>query len=361
MIAEDQRQDFNTGQQYLTKAITTNPNDLNCFYYYLAHLVKTGKWEQAQNVFKKGYQRMLIEYSAAAGEVSDWGGGRLQNKTILLDTKHATGYGDSIHFIRFAYWLKEQGARVGVASRKAIASLIASVPAVDFVIERHDERPAIDHVFDLSVLWLNMGVKMEDVGSVVPYLTAPLQRREFWKKKIPATSKINVGITWKSSPVGNHNRYTARSMPITEMAPLWTIPELQLYNLQKEGLPEELNLTFGEAGIIDLSSDLGDFANTAAAVSELDIIVTVDTYMAHLAGALGKLTFILLPYSANWRWLLNRSDSPWYPNARLFRQEKAGSWKEVVQEVVEAVNNMSRRRANSPAVGTPPINGLYNR
>jgi tetratricopeptide (TPR) repeat protein len=353
-IADEQLQDFDAGWRYLTKAIKNNPDDVYCYRAYFIHLLKVGDWGRARAVFREAYRRMRPNFLHYEGKIPFWDGTPLQGKTILLDSWEGGmgamgGHGDAIQFIRFAHWLKKQGATVGVISRKATLSLMATMPWIDFAIERYDERPFVDYIFELSLLWVMLDVEIEEVGSVVPYLSPPPQKSEMWKTKIPRTADLNVGIVWKSDPLHRcRNRYKKRDMPITDLCRLSQIPGVQLYSLQKEGLPEGFNQTSSGAEVKDLSSELGDFYNTAAVVSALDVVVTIDTAIGHVAAAMGKPVFILLPYSSDPRWLLNRDDSPWYPSVRLFRQDKPADWAEGIQRVADALRSHVR-----PTTGLP--------
>jgi tetratricopeptide (TPR) repeat protein len=343
-IADDQLQDYNAGWRYLMRAIKNNPSDPYYYRVCVFHLAKTGEWEQARAVFRDVYQRMRPSFFNYEGVIPYWDGTNLRGKTILLDSSAASmgGHGDTIQFIRFAPWLKAQGATVGVISRKATLSLIETMPGVDFVIERYDTRPFVDYIFDPSLLWLMLEVKIEEVGSAVPYLSSSPEKCEKWKNKIPRAAGLNVGIVWGCDPLHRYwsrNRYTRRSMPLADLLCISQTPGLQLYGLQKEGLPDGFYQPSSGAVVKDLSQEVGDFYNTAAAVSALDVIVTVDTSMAHLASAMGKATFILLPYASDFRWLLNQDDCPWYPGARLFRQDKPGDWAGVIRRVSEALRN----------------------
>jgi Tfp pilus assembly protein PilF len=354
-IAEDKDRDFNASRCYFTEAFERNPHDPLCFRFYLNHLAKAGKWDVARAIFRGAYHGMGFTSLRYEGEIPYWDGAKLQGKTILLDSSRIMGgYGDAIQFIRFARNLKSEGSKVGVISRKATAPLLATAPGVDFVVERYGERPHVDYVCDLSLLWLMLDVGMDDLGAAVPYLASTPEKCQIWRKKISGTVDFKVGLVWRGSSYYKSNQYLARSVPVEDITILKTVPGVQFYVLQKDqkdDASEALSPTGKDPKFKYLSDDLIDFTDTAGAILSLDLVITIDTSVAHLAGALGKPTYTLLPYSSDWRWLQNRDDSPWYPDMRLFRQARAGDWKAVVQSAADSlrhhIDQPAKPRANA--------------
>jgi hypothetical protein len=180
-----------------------------------------------------------------------------------------------------------------------------------------------------------LDIPMAEMIGKAPYLQAPGDLRAEWGKRIPKTPGTNVGIVWRGSPYLIRDGFGKRSMPLEDLRSLASIPQVTLYSLQcGEGRAELWNAN-PPFPAIDLAPDL---PNTAAAIEALDLVVTIDTSIAHLAGALGKRTFLMLPYKACFRWMVNRDDTPWYPATQLFRQTRPGVWSDVVSAVARALS-----------------------
>jgi hypothetical protein len=240
-------------------------------------------------------------------------------------------FGDPLQYCRFARAAKEAGASVVLQGPKHLRSLLRTMAGVDLVVAPHDRIPAVD--YEAVAFWLlwELDVPVEEMIGKTPYLQAAADLRAKWKKRIVPTGGINVGVVWQGSPYLTRDRFRNRSMRLEELRPLAAIPGVTLYSLQcGEGRAQLLDAN-PPFPAIDLAPD---FPNTAAAIEALDLVVTVDTSIAHLAGALGKRTFLMLPYSACFRWMEGRDDTPWYPATRLFRQTTPGQWSDVVAAVV---------------------------
>ena len=182
------------------------------------------------------------------------------------------------------------------------------------------------------------GTDLATVPSKVPYLHAPRERKAAWQQRLGPPTRRRVGLAWWGS-----QHIAKRSLPIELLLPILSTPNAEFHALQKEVPPAHREFMAAHPALIDHSVDLADFADTAALISQLDVVVTIDTAVAHLAGALGKPVWIMLQHSADWRWLLDRTDSPWYPTARLFRQKHAGDWKDVVSRVARALRPTVKR------------------
>jgi hypothetical protein len=178
-----------------------------------------------------------------------------------------------------------------------------------------------------------------------PYLVPSQELVENWRREFRDDSHFKIGIAWRGNP--NHPTDNFRSIDFEQFAPLADVPGVQLYSLQKGAGREQLATSSSDRSIIDLADRLEDFDDTAAAVSNLDLVISCDSAVVHLAGGLGVDTWVALPYAPDWRWLLNRADSPWYPSVRLFRQRRLGDWNEVFQRIaVELRQRVENRTAN---------------
>jgi hypothetical protein len=181
---------------------------------------------------------------------------------------------------------------------------------------------------------------LETIPNRVPYLRVPEAKLESWRRRVGVGGPRKVGIAWAGSPTYKKDR--DRSLSLSEFAPLSGIPGIRLFSLQK--VTGEREFLSGAAGleIEDLEAGADGITDTAAAIRSLDLVIAADTMVAHLAGALGAPVWTLLPYAADWRWLVGREDSPWYPTMRLFRQPSPGEWRPVMEGVVEALRNAHR-------------------
>jgi tetratricopeptide (TPR) repeat protein len=256
-----------------------------------------------------------------------WDGGPLQGKTILLHAEQ--GFGDTIQFVRYLPMVARQGGRVILECPKELVPLLRKAPGVQRIITTGDALPGFDCHCPLLSLPLAFSTNLNSIPADIPYLWPEPAAAARWKSRIdsmPAAFKI--GFVWAGSPKNKLDR--KRSIPLEQLANLTTLPGVQFFSLQKghqsQSLPPEMN-------IIDWTNELHDFAETAALIANLDLVVTVDTAVAHLAGAMGKPVWVMLPFVPDWRWMLNRDDSPWYPTMRLFRQNSPGDWPGVVESV----------------------------
>jgi tetratricopeptide (TPR) repeat protein len=259
-----------------------------------------------------------------------WDGSSLEGKTILVYDEQ--GLGDSLQFARFIPLLQRRGARVVLECHRPLARLLRSCPGIADVIPRGDPLPVCDfHSPLLSVARL-LGIELATIPAEVPYLFADRELTEVWRQRL-AGDRFKVGLVWQGSTHHQGDRY--RSLRLDELAAQIALPGVRYYSLQKGAGREQLAGVAKSLAIEDLAADLHDFADTAAAVQQLDLLISCDSAPVHLAGALGVRTWVPLHFSPDWRWLLGRDDSPWYPTLRLFRQSTLGDWREVFQRLAD--------------------------
>ncbi len=251
------------------------------------------------------------------------------DKTILLH--HEQGLGDTIQFVRYAPMLAKRNARVIVEVQPPLKVLISQIGNGVQVIGRGDDIPNFDIHCPLLSLPLAFRTELHTIPADVPYLAVPKDWIERWKGRLSPLFGCRVGVVWSGS--ATHKDDHNRSIALARLAPLLDVPNIAFISLQKELRDADAQILAAEPRITDLGSHFIDFSDTAAAIVQLDLVITVDTSVAHLAGALGKPVWILLPYCPDWRWLLGRDDSPWYPTARLFRQPRPGDWAGVIDQV----------------------------
>jgi tetratricopeptide (TPR) repeat protein len=267
---------------------------------------------------------------------AEWRGEALDGATILIHAEQ--GFGDAIQFARYVPLVAARGGRVILEAPVELHRLFAGMPGVEQVIAFGDALPDFAWQCPLLSLPLAFATILATVPSATPYLAADAVATDEWRRRV-AGPALKVGLVWAGRP--EHKRDRHRSLPLAALAPLADIANVAFYALQKGAAITEAASAPSGMRLEILSPLLGDFADTAAAIAALDVVVTVDTSVAHLAGALGKPVWILLPYAPDWRWLQSRSDSPWYPTARLFRQDSSRCWEPVVAEVAAALGALA--------------------
>lgn len=249
-----------------------------------------------------------------------------------------------IHFCRYAALLKEQGvASITLLCHPALKTLLATLDAVDRLISLDDELPASGHDLWTPILSIPYFCKTR-AGSIpakIPYLLAPQDRIAKWAARI-LPDGLRVGLAWKGNPLFASD--SDRSLPSLDvLAPLWDVAGVRFISLQKGRGADDAAHPPAGLPLTSLGGELEDFADTAAVIMRLDLVICVDTAVAHLAGALGKRCWVMLPaYKTDWRWLDHGSGSPWYPGVmRLFRQSAAGDWSGVVAEIAASLRQLS--------------------
>ena len=267
-----------------------------------------------------------------------WRGRDPAGRTLLVYTEQ--GAGDAIQFVRFVNVLAARGARVVLECQGSLVALFASVAGADEVIARGDPLPAFDWHVPLLSLPLRLGTTLSGLPATVPYLRVPGERSvPLPKPATAAADALKVGVVWRGNPRQTNDRL--RSLPVALIEPLLSEPDMVFYSLQVEAAAGAWDAA-KPSGLIDLSSLVHDYADTAALAQQLDLVLTVDTSVAHLAGALGRPVWLILPHAPDWRWLLGQERSPWYPTMRLFRQPAPGDWPGVIQAVGAALKAQRR-------------------
>jgi tetratricopeptide (TPR) repeat protein len=258
-----------------------------------------------------------------------WRGEDLEGRILLLDSEQ--GFGDTLHFIRFARIVVARGVKVIVRIPTELGDLFRTMPGLQ-IVTFDEPLPAFDVHLPLMSLPHVLGTRVETIPADVPYITPDPQKCASWRQRFGAAPGLKVGIVWSGNPQLHGDR--DRSLPSSALLPKLVLPGIRLFSLQKALRPADApTLAALGSGLTDLAPWLDDFSETAAAVAELDLVITVDTAVAHLAGALGRPAWVLLPFVPDWRWLRDREDSPWYPTLRLFRQSQRGQWAPVVDRI----------------------------
>ena len=273
-----------------------------------------------------------------------WAGESFAGRRLFVHCEQ--GLGDNIQFIRYLPMIKARGGSVFLETLKPLIGLLRGFPGIDDLVEYNpDEKSSVS--FDVFTSLLDMpnvfGTTLESIPAEVPYIHADRARVEYWRTKIPQPG-FKVGLVWAGSPAHGNDRY--RSCRLECFAPLTKIGAVRLYGLQAGEAAAQMDELAGTMPVTNLSKDFKDFTDTAAAIENLDLVISVDTSVLHLAGAMGKATWALLPFAPEWRWMLNRQDSPWYPTMKLFRQDTWNGWDGVFRRVAEELSFMVERRNN---------------
>jgi len=280
----------------------------------------------------------------------EWDGGLLPGGTVLVHAEQ--GLGSAIQFVRYAQAVAERCGRLVLECQPPLArlfrqSLAAPEGPVAEVIVKGEPLPGFDRHVPLMSLPYRLGTTATSIPAAVPYLRAAADDIERWSRRLrdPAcvagAPPLRVGLVWAGNR--QHENDANRSMPPAALAPLLGCPGARFFSLQVPADPAGLDV-MGDR-VTDLAGQLSDFADTAALMQSLDLVISVDTAAAHLAGALGRPAWVLLPYIPEWRWQLDRADSPWYPTVRLFRQQAPGDWHGVVRSVAAALAASVAERA----------------
>ncbi len=264
------------------------------------------------------------------------GRGRLAGRTVLLHAEQ--GFGDTLQFCRYAPKLVRDGARVIIEVQPSLVALLRSLRSVAQVVAMDAALPAFDLQCPLLSQPLACGTTLASIPAEVPYLAPPPKRVAVWRRRLGRrrAGRRRIGVTWSGN--SEHSNDRNRSIPLSRLEPLFSRGDCEIHVVQPQILPVERGVLDGLAQVTDHSAALADFADTAALLSLMDLVISVDTAVAHLAGALARPTWLLLPFSAEWRWLTERTDSPWYPTLRLFRQSAPGDWDGVLAAVMRALD-----------------------
>jgi tetratricopeptide (TPR) repeat protein len=255
----------------------------------------------------------------------------IAGKTILLHSEQ--GFGDSIQFCRYAPLVAARGARVILEVEAPLRQLMTSLAGTAAIVAKGSPLPDFDLQCPLPSLPLAFKTTTDTIPSSVSYLRAPKQAMAHWAASLGAKRALRIGLAWAGNP--KHVRDGERSMRLRDLSPLLDIGAT-FVSLQKEVRAGDAEI-LAKCGMLRFGERLGDFSDTAGLISQLDLVIAVDTGVAHLAGALGKPVWILLTHAPDWRWLLDREDSPWYPSARLFRQSGTREWGSVIARVADAL------------------------
>jgi hypothetical protein len=318
------------GLPFLERAVQLNPQDVTARFNRSVCLLLLGKYEQGWPAYESRW-----DYEHLAGTIPQysqprWTGQSLENKTILVVGEQ--GHGDCIQFSRFIWNLHQRGARVKLLVTDGVVPLFQSSSVLEGVGGYHSDPGHFDYWVPIMSLPGILEVTLDNLSSTVNYLVAQEQDVTVWRDRLGPKTRMRVGVSWSGRRDAWLNQHKSVPFPVI-LELIKKHPQVEWINLQIDATDQE-SQALAEAGVRMFPGTIRGFHDTAALLAHMDVVLTVDTAVAHLAGALGRPTWIMLQKFAQcWRWLLDRNDSPWYSTARLFRQPQFDDWGSVTQQV----------------------------
>jgi len=339
----EQNGDFDSAIAHYKKAVSINPDNMEVHFCYALSLLATGNLIEGFKEYEYRWKRGTHAPRSFNYPIEKlWNGTTdLHGKRIVINVEQ--GLGDTLQFIRYAQLLKSKGAIVIAETQKPLAQLLSLCPYLDEVVAIGKPLPQFDAQIPMLNLPLAFKTTLETIPHEVPYLRADprliVEWRSYFAKATKDKQNFKIGICWRGDAAHGASKF----MPFNFFARLAEIKGISVYSLQKNEpnssikASDQANDTHIKQFDADFDTTNGRFMDTAAVIKNMDLIITVDTSIAHLAGGLGVPTWIVLPFPAEWRWLTKRDDSPWYPTMRLFRQKQFGNWNSVFSEILEAL------------------------
>lgn len=332
--------DFEASVDYIDKAISLKPNNAEALFSKSLLLLQLGDYLNGWELYEWRWKTKKFTSPKRTFNKYAWNGEqKISGKTILIHWEQ--GLGDTIHFSRLIGEVLKKGASVIFEVQKPLYSLMKNFHPNIQVIDASSALPYFDFYCPLLSLPHNLNLTLKNLPLFESYIKSDPLKKKAWTKIIGRKNKSQFGICWSGSTT--HKNDGNRSIRLIDF--LEAFPKNHtLISLQKEVRAEDLPTLQNNQNIQDYSQKIDDFSDTAAICDLMDIVVTVDTSIAHLAGAMGKPVFLLLPTSTDFRWLLNREDTPWYPSMRIFRQKTPGDWKPVfskIKRILEELNENS--------------------
>jgi tetratricopeptide (TPR) repeat protein len=325
------------------RAIELTPDIAEAHWNLGLVLLATGDlisgWQEYEWRWKaKGFPYRMRDFAQ-----SQWRGEKLNGRTILLHAEQ--GLGDTIQFVRYATEVAAAGGKVILECQAELCRLLNDFPGVSQIVAAGQPLPAFDLHCPLMSLPFAFATRLESIPRSAPYLMADSKLQSDRARLLEDDSRrIKVGLAWAGRPTHQNDRI--RSIELNTLAPLAGAKGVRFYSLQKGPAARQAGAPDAAIEVVDFSDQLVDFVDTAALIANLDLVITVDTAVAHLAGAMGKPVWVLLAHLPDWRWMLDREDSPWYPTMRLFRQNAPGQWNDVIARVAECLENFVARASS---------------
>ena len=322
------------------RALAINPNLPGAHFGLAEALLLRGEFERGWEEYEWRFRMPGVPTLMPIEGVPQWDGQPLESGRLMLIADQ--GFGDGIQFCRYIPWAAERCAEVVVACSRELQPLIGQIPGIAQMFDRWEVAPASAAYLPLSGLPRLHGTNIDNIpADTVPYLKPEPARVVKWKARLDelaAPHHRRIGLVWAGRPTHKNDRN--RSVALNRLSALTDIPGVTYISLQKGPGEAQVGDYFGLAPLVNLGPEVDEFTDSLAIMDGLDLVVTVDTAVGHLAGAMGKRVFIMLPYAPDWRWLEKRSDTPWYPSVRLFRPPTPQNWDAVTAEVAAAVREL---------------------
>lgn len=320
--------DLSSAEAAYHRALTLAPGQSDALFNLSLLLLLTGRLGEGWPGYERRWETEQLRKERRSFAAPLWHGEAAPGKTLLLHAEQ--GFGDTLQFCRYAALAKAKGLRIILEVQPQLARLLEDLAGCDQVIARGDPLPPFDFHCPLLSLPLMLGTNsLADIPAPIPYLQVD---GKLWADRV-AGEGLKVGLAWAGAPRRDSPVQAAfdrrRSLPLSSLTPILALPGVRFFSLQKG--------VVAGPGLIDFMAEMTDFADTAALVATLDLVITVDTSVAHLAGAMGKPVWLLNRFDTDWRWLTEGETTPWYPTMRIFRQRTSGDWAGVIAEVTKAL------------------------
>jgi len=320
------------------RAIALEPDYAEAYSNKSLLKLLTGDFDEGWELYEWRWKHQLKEYARNFAKPLWLGRRPIAGQTLLIHAEQ--GLGDAIQCCRYAAMAEAMGANVILEVPASLVSLISTLKGHLTIVEKGQPLPAFDLHCPIMSLPLAFKTTVATIPAAVPYLYADSGKQKLWQERLGVTTRLRVGLVWSGSTAYNE---AIRSIPLDLLKPLLELPA-EFHALQKEIRSEDAAHLPNFSQLHIHQDELADFSDTAAVIQEMDLVISVDTSTAHLAGAMGKPVWILLPFMADFRWLLDRTDSPWYPTATLFRQPANGDWNSVIGQIAERLKAMTHDR-----------------
>jgi tetratricopeptide (TPR) repeat protein len=323
---------------YYEKTIQLKPDFVDAHWNMACALLLTGDFDKGWKEYEWRWE--LKGHRGHRFSLPRWDGSEISGKTILLHAEQA--FGDTIQFVRYAPLIAQRGAKVILQSPKVLVRLLRSVKCIEQVVADGAQLPKIDLHCPLLSLPLALGTALNSIPAQIPYIHVDPLLFQKWRDRLqPDGSRTKIGLVWRGRI--KEKRERRRACSLGQLLNLTQFENATFYSLQKRDVAEQAEIHPQNMKLVDYTEELDDFLDTAALVANLDLIISVDTAVAHMAGALGKPVWTMLPFAADWRWMLDRTDTPWYPSMRLFRQPSPGNWQAVISDVARELDELLNR------------------
>jgi tetratricopeptide (TPR) repeat protein len=335
-----QERDYSKALSYYDKAINIKSNYFESYWNKSLLLLTYGDYINGFSLFevrflKPSFQPIVRNFNQPMIDLNV----DLGSTTVLLYAEQ--GLGDTLQFVRYVEMVKALGARIVLEVQASLFPLFDGLFAVETLVKQGDPLPPFDYHCPLMSLPLAFQTTLSSIPSGIPYIKPSSKKERFWAEKLGPNSQLIVGLVWSGDP--RHQNDKLRSIGLDELLAALP-PRFSYVSLQSEIRDSDRQALDDCDRLVHFGPELKDFSDTAALCAQMDVVVCVDTSVAHLSGALGKPTFLLLSYNPDWRWLLERTDSPWYPTMKLFRQAQLGSWRSALEKVSADLLGLEQRR-----------------